>query len=243
MQGSLGDFLNVSKMVQNGKVGVRELIELSEISLIEVYDAGEIEKVRELIENRIGYFLLNIYYSNRVECMILVKGKSGEVTNAECYSRGMLVSDPGELARIISSKPVGKISVSEVKPPFITLERDTNRIDELTRVRLMAYRVVETYNKLVEAIYSGNPFNPSFYYEEINKYMEKYITEFEKASRKLGSRSNVIAKNGLQEINGVVSQLDKEDAPNTIAVLRKLLLDVSAFTALSRIQIERAEAY
>lgn len=242
MRDSLGGFLNVSKILQNGIVGVRELIELSEVSLIGVYDAGEIKKVGELIKNRMGYFLLNIYYSNRVECMLLVKGKSGEVTNAECYSRGVLVRDPGELAGIISSEPVGRISVSEVKPPFITLEKDTNRIDELTRVRLMAYRVVETYNRLVEAIYSGNSFNPGFYYEEISKYVEKYITEFEELSRKLGSRSNIIVKNGLQEINDVISQPGKEDTLNTIAILRKLLLGVSAFTALSRIQIERVEA-
>ncbi|WP_157857579.1 hypothetical protein [Desulfurococcus amylolyticus] len=243
MQGSLGDFLNVSKIVQNGKVGVRELIELSEISLIGIYDAGEIEKVRELIENRIGYFLLNVYYSNRVECMILVKGKNGEVTNAECYSQGMLVSDPGELARIISGKPVRKIGVSEVKPPFITLEKDTNRIDELTRVRLMAYRVVETYNRLVEAVYSGTPFSLSLYYEEIDKYVKKYIAEFEEASRKLGGRSNVTVKNGLREIDEVISQPGREDTPNIIVILRKLLLDISAFTTLSRIQIERVEVY
>jgi len=240
MQDSLGSFLDVSKIVQNGRVGVRELVELSEVSLIEVYDAGEIEKVGELIKNRVGYLLLNIYYSNRVECMLLVKGKSGEVTNAECYSRGVLVSEPRELAGIISSEPVEKISVSEVKPPFITLEKDINRIDELTRVRLMAYRIVETYNKLVEAIYSGNSFNPGFYYEEINKYVEKYITEFEEASRKLSGRSNI--KNGLQEINYVISQPDERDSLNTFAILRRLLLDISAFTALSRIQIERAEA-
>jgi len=209
----------------NNLIKLHDLIELSEVTHIDTVSGDELSKLPALLA-RPGYILLNTQHTDGIECLLLLKGKTNRVINMECYKKGRLISNSGRvLEKIVVNSPVERISVFELKPPFVTPRYPASGDHIPSNLELTVGEIVRLYNKLIESVYYGSR-------EDFMEYLVKLsrkIREYTRALEKMGSREfKPIRELGAGIASGLDELSSREIGTDNVAgILKELTYNIS----------------
>jgi len=206
----------------NHLIKLRDLIELSEVTHIDTVSGDELSKLPALLA-RSGYILLNTRHTGGIECWLLLKGKTNRVVNMECYKNGRPISDSDwMLEKIVVDSPIERISIFELKPPFVTPRYPASGDHVPGSLELAVGEVLRLYNKLIESVCYGS--------------REDFMEYLAKLSRKMHEYTGILEKMGnkdfepLRELGtGITSGLDESSsreisAENVAGILKELTI-------------------